>query len=275
MDSHFRARMKDLAIHWHVAVERMMETDTAVVAFGRRDDQPVVIKVARQQEDESRSVGVLRAFGGKGVVRILDGREGALLLERVTPGDSLIAMATSGHDDDATEVLAEVIDRMSPDDHSGVPTVAEWGRSLERYLTGDQQYVPRAVVEEAHQVYGRLCASQRRRRLLHGDLHHGNVLLGSERGWLAIDPKGVVGELEYEIGAALRNPIEHPEVFLQPQRIHARVQRFADRLRLDADRIRAWAFAQAVLSAVWLIEDGFAVDRDHPWLELALTIRQQ
>jgi streptomycin 6-kinase len=53
-----------------------------------------------------------------------------------------------------------------------------------------------------------LCSSQRYRRLLHGDLHHGNVLHDSERGWVAIDPKGVLGEPEYEIGVALRNPIE-------------------------------------------------------------------
>lgn len=273
MNSHPWARTKELAIRWHVAVAQMTETETAVMAFGQRHDQPVVIKVAKHEEDESQSAAVLRAFGGKGVVRILDDLEGALLLERITPGDSLIAMATSGHDDDATEVLAEVIDRMSPDEDFAAPTVAEWGRSLGRYLAGDQQDVPRALVEEARKAYEGLYASQRRGRLLHGDLHHGNVLRDSERGWLAIDPKGVVGELEYEIGAALRNPIEQPEVFLQPQRIHARIDRFADRLQLDADRIRAWAFAQAVLSAVWLIEDGFAVRHDHPWLELARSIR--
>jgi streptomycin 6-kinase len=265
--------MTDPAIHWRVAVEHMMETDTAVIAFGRRNDQPVVIKVAKQEEDESRSAAVLRAFGGKGVVRILDDFEGALLLERITPGDSLVAMATGGHDDGATEVLAEVIDRMSPDDVSAVPTVEEWGRNFERHLAGDQQYVPPVLVEEARTVFQGLCASQCRRRLLHGDLHHGNVLRDFERGWVAIDPKGVVGELEYEIGAALRNPIEQPEVFLQAQRIHARISYFADRLELDADRIRAWAFAQAVLSAVWLIEDGFAIAHDHPWLDLARRIR--
>ncbi len=264
--------MKDLAIHWHVVVEHMRETDTAVIAFGRRNDQTVVIKLPRQAEDESRSAAVLRAFGGKGVVRILDDFERALLLERIMPGDSLIAMTTSGHDDDATEVLAEVIDRMSPDE-SAAPTVEEWGSSFERYRPGDQQCVPPALVVEARKGYEGLCGSQRGRRLLHGDLHHGNVLRDSDRGWLAIDPKGVVGELEYEVGAALRNPIEQPEVFLRPQRIHARIAHFADRLQLDADRIRAWAFAQAVLSALWLIEDGFAIAQDHPWLEFARRIR--
>jgi streptomycin 6-kinase len=273
MDSDSRARMRDRAASWRVSLEHVLESDSAVIAFGSRDEQRLVVKIDRHERDQSRSAAVLRAFCGNGMVRILDDVEDALLLERVSPGDALVAMAASGHDKDATEVLADVIGRMSAHEYSGMPTVEEWGSSFERYLARDGRSLPQQLVEEAREVYETLCASQRERRLLHGDLHHGNVLLDSERGWLAIDPKGVVGELEYETGAALRNPIEHPEVFLDPQRIDARVDCFADRLQLDADRLRKWTFAQAVLSAIWLIEDGLAVNRDHPWLELARRIR--
>jgi streptomycin 6-kinase len=273
MDSSSRARVRDRAAAWRVAVEHVLETATAIIAFGSRDQDRVVIKLDRQERDESRSAAVLGAFGGNGTARILDHAADALLLERITPGESLVAMAAGGHDDDATDVLADVIGRMSGHEISGVPTVEKWGSSFERYRLGDDHSIPHPLVDDARKVYEELCASQQRRRLLHGDLHHGNVLLDSERGWLAIDPKGVVGELEYEIGAALRNPIEYPDVFLDTRRIHARIDCFADRLQLDADRIAGWAFAQAVLSTVWLIEDGFAVDRDHPWLELARRIQ--
>jgi streptomycin 6-kinase len=251
----------------------VLETATALIAFGSRDQERVVIKVDTQPREAPRSAAVLRAFAGSATARILDHAEDALLLERITPGDSLVAMAASGHDDDATEVLADVIGRMSAHEYSGVPTVEEWGSSFERYRDGDDYSIPHSLVDEAHNVYEGLCASQQRRRLLHGDLHHGNVLFDSERGWLAIDPKGVVGELEYEIGAALRNPLEYPDVFLDQQRIHARVNCFAGRLRLNADRVLGWAFAQAVLSAVWLIEDGLTVADEHPWLELARRIQ--
>jgi len=265
--------MTDRAAAWRVAVEHVLETATAIIAFGSRDQERVVIKVDRQQRAESRSAAVLRAFGGSGTARILEHAEDALLLERITPGDSLVRMAASGHDDDAAEALADVIARMFAREYSGVPTVEEWGSSFERYRASDDHSIPHPLVDEARKVYEGLCASQQRRRLLHGDLHHGNVLLDSERGWLAIDPKGVVGELEYEIGAALRNPIEHADVFLDARRIHARIDCFTDRLQLNPDRVAGWAFAQAVLAAVWLIEDGFAFDRDHPWLELARRIR--
>ena len=122
-------------------------------------------------------------------------------------------------------------------------------------------------------MYFHLCATQSRPRLLHGDLHHSNVLLDSGRGWLAIDPKGVVGELEYEVGAALRNPYERPDVFTKPAAIARRVERFERELHLNAGRMLAWAFAQAVLAAVWEVEDGCAVRPDNAWLALASNIR--
>jgi streptomycin 6-kinase len=118
-----------------------------------------------------------------------------------------------------------------------------------------------------------LCASQRLPRLLHGDLQHYNVLFDSHRGWLAIDPKGVIGELEYEVGAALRNPYENPQLFISRSTIERRLEQFTNQLNLNYERTLRWGFAQAVLSAIWLIEDGFAVNEMTPALRLAEVIR--
>ena len=261
--------MRDHATAWGVAIEGVTETEHSVLAFGYREDQRVTLKLFKQRDEEILAGRVLRAFAGNSTVRILDQVQGVLLLERLIPGESLVTMAASGHDENATEVLASVIGRLSPAACPGVPTIEQWGKSFERYQAGDDQPLPTRLVADAHQLYLDLCSSQRYRRLLHGDLHHGNVLHDSERGWVAIDPKGVLGEPEYEIGAALRNPIEHPEVFLEPRIIEGRLTCFADRLQLNADRVLGWAFAQAVLAAVWLREDGVAVSDDHPWLALA------
>src|SRR5204863_7654883 len=152
-------------------------------------------------------------------------------------------------------------------------TVQDWGKGFERYIaTGDDQ-IPLELVEAGHHVFSHLCASQRRPRLLHGDLQHYNVLSDSSRGWVAIDPKGSVGELEYEIGAVLRNPVERPEFFLASATIERRLKQFSNKLNLDFERMLAWSFAQAVLSAIWEIEDGFAVDETNCSLRLAKAIR--
>lgn len=99
------------------------------------------------------------------------------------------------------------------------------------------------------------------------------MLFDSRRGWLAIDPKGVVGELEYEVGATLRNPYERPELFTERSTVERRVDCFARKLGLDAGRIVAWGFAQAVLSAIWAAEDGLVLAPDNRWIALANAIR--
>lgn len=252
----------------------MTETESSVFVFGRRKDQPVVLKVVKRTEDEWLSGAVLHAFEGRGVVRVFDYVEGALLLERLSPGSSLVSMATHGRDDQATGIVADVIGRMSPQDAiAGVPTVEDWGLGFGHCQARDDNLIPRGLVEDARLVYSKLCVSQSRRRLLHGDLHHDNVLLDSERGWLAVDPKGVVGELEYEVGAALRNPHKQPELFASQARITRRVDRFERELHLDAGRVLAWAFSQAVLAAIWAIEDGFVIEPVNKWIALANTIR--
>ena len=149
----------------------------------------------------------------------------------------------------------------------------DWAKGFERHLTSGNEQIPRLLVSAGQQTYLDLCASQGQPRLLHGDLQHYNVLFDSDRGWLAVDPKGVIGELEYEIGAALRNPYEHPELFISRTTIERRLEQFTDKLNLDYERTLRWAFAQAVLSAIWLIEDGFSVNEATPTLRLAEVTR--
>ena len=251
----------------------MAETGSSVLVFGRRTGEPVVLKVVKHPGDEWLSGAVLSAFRGKGVVRVFDYADGALLLERLSPGESLAGLALSGDDTGATEILADVIGRMSPAETvDGFPSVEDWGRGFERYKASAATGIPGQLLDEARDVYFELCRSQSHVRLLHGDLHQGNVLLDSERGWLAIDPKGVIGEPEYEVGAALRNPLERPDLFLQRLAIRRRVDLFSARLDLDPGRMLAWSFAQAVLSAIWALEDGLALD-SHPWLAFAAVVR--
>lgn len=263
-------RMDERAHHWCVAIEHKFETESSLIAFGTRGGQPVVLKVLKQPGDEWRSGEILKAFDGNGVVRAYEYVEGAVLLERLSPGNSLVSMAMDGRDAEATDILADVIQQISGrEPPKGCATVQHWARGFERYsATGDNK-IPKHLVEEGHRLYSELCASQQQPRLLHGDLHHYNVLFDSDRGWLAIDPKGVIGEIEYEIGAVLRNPIEKPDLFASSATVEKRLTHFAKRLNVNFERALAWGFAQAVLSAIWEIEDGFSVDAESPSIMLA------
>lgn len=274
-----KKRVEERVRDWRVIVQDTLETQSSFIAFGRRGNQPVVLKVIRQPGDEWRCGEVLAAFDGRGTARVYEQMEGAVLLERLNPGTPLASLALDGRDEEATEILAEVIDRMShPHELLGEPLKAfvnaqDWGRGFQRYLASGDDQIPVGLVEQGQRFYLDLCASQRDVRLLHGDLQHYNVLLDSDRGWLAIDPKGVIGEIEYEIGASLRNPYEKPELFASSETVERRLRQFEARLKLDSGRALAWGFAQAVLSAIWSVEDGFAVDAGSPSLRLANAIR--
>jgi streptomycin 6-kinase len=267
-------RVEDRIRVWRIVLDRFLETESSILAFGQRDGQPVVLKVIRNHGGEWRCGEVLKAFGGNGMVRVLDHLDGAVLLERLRPGSSLTSMVMNGNDDRATGILAEVLGSMSPSKpvHT-VPLVEDWAEDFVRLTGAAKGRIPHPLCESARRVYLQLCASQSNPRLLHGDLHHYNVLLDSERGWLAIDPKGVIGEVEYEVGAVLRNPYERPEVFAAQATIEKRVDRFERELHLDAGRMLAWAFGQAVLAAIWAVEDGCAVEVSDGWIALAHAIR--
>jgi streptomycin 6-kinase len=227
----------------------------------RADGAEVVLKLGIPHPELLTEIDALRHYGGRGSVRLLDfdREEGILLLERLRPGRMLLELAERD-DEAATAIAAGVMERLwrpAPEEHA-FPTVERWARGLERlraHFDGGTGPFPAALVERAEALFAELLASQGEQVLLHGDLHHYNILSAERQPWLAIDPKGVVGERAYETGALLRNPfslIERPDLQAITLR---RVTQLAERLELDRARIAGWGFAQSVLSAWWLFED--------------------
>jgi streptomycin 6-kinase len=255
--AHPLERLRRHAVEWDVAIESTEETQSSIIAYGTRGATHVVLKLVKDEGDEWNSGEVVQAFDGRGVARVHEHTGGALLLERLQPGQSLVALCERGDDEAATDVLASVIERMAP---RATPAkcvmLDDFAASFDRYLTANDARVPRAVVVHAQETFAELCRSQNGKRLLHGDLQHSNVLFDNDRGWVAIDPKGVVGELEYELAAFLRNPTEQPQLSTDPRVFDRRVRQLTTALELDLTRVRRWAFAQSVLSAIWDWEDG-------------------
>ena len=273
MSKELNERILFSARAWRVAIERTVLTETSVIVYGRRAAQPVVLKVVKQEGDEWRCGEIAAKFGGRGVVQVHDYAEGAALFERLDPGEPLAALTLNGRDDEATDILAMMLGRMAPlDPPEWCPTVERWGEGFTRYVASGDERVPRELLEPAQRIYTELCATQRNPALLHGDLHHYNVFSDRARGWCAIDPKGVVGELEYEVGAALRNPFDRPDLFVPLEIVERRLEQFGLVLGIDVARARGWCFAQAVLAAIWSTEDGHAVDSSDSPLQLARAL---
>lgn len=261
-------RIADIAEQWELAVHPPFSplSYNYVAPVERANGTRAVLKVSLWDEFAAE-VAALRLMDGQAIARLLDydRARGAALLERVEPGTMLTDLFPH-RDDEATVIAASVMRRLwrpvTVEEARPFPTVADWMRGFERmraHFGGGTGPFPAALVEEAETLFRDLLASQSETVLLHGDLHHYNILRCSdpERGeWLAIDPKGLVGEPAYEVGALLRNPgldFAAPDAGRLTAR---RVDILSKELGMDRERIRGWGLAQAVLSAWWTIEDG-------------------
>ncbi|WP_344130506.1 aminoglycoside phosphotransferase family protein, partial [Luedemannella flava] len=153
--------------------------------------------------------------------------------------------------------VARRLHRPPPAGH-GLPHLADKGRAFVDYLRGfpGDGPLPRDLVERAAATFADLLATAPPDMLLHGDLHHDNVLRADREPWLAIDPHGLVGDPGYEAGALLYNPDPDDTDDGLLSLVLPRVEVVAHGLELSADRVAAWGFVKAVLSQVWTVEDG-------------------
>jgi streptomycin 6-kinase len=224
------------------------------------DGTEIVLKAGVPSRDLRTEIEALRFYNGRGCVHLLDADPdaGIQLLERLYPGQML---TTITDDDEATRIAAQVMQSLwqpLPAEHN-FPSVADWANGmaeLRQEFSGGTGPFDKKLVETAESYFTDLLASSGEPVLLHGDLHHYNILSTGD-GWLVIDPKGVAGEPAYEVGALMYNPLA--TIFDEPDldRITARrLDILAEMLNMNRERLRQWSLAQAVLSAWWSYEAG-------------------
>lgn len=266
--------LETCARRWSLSLFPPFDLSYNYVAPARREDgSDVVLKIGVPNPELDSEIEALRIYDGRGVARLLDSDKelGALLLERLRPGAMLV---TVKDDEAATEIAAGVMKQLwqpLPAEHN-FPTVEKWARGMQRLrqeFNGGSGPFPEKIVATAEGLFAELLPSSAPPVLLHGDLHHYNILAAEREPWLALDPKGVAGEPAYEVGALLRNPT--PQIAQEPELsrlLLRRIDQLAQILELDRRRLIGWAVAQAVLSAWWSYEESGS-----GW-EVAMTIAQ-
>ncbi len=275
--SNLPALLAEISKEWNLTLEApTWSLSFNYVAPAILDDgTPAVLKLGVPNSERTAEIETLKLWDGRGCARLLksDIPRGAMLIEKISPGTMLSELQG---DDQATKVAAEVFQavRFSPNPDNGgpdrdkasfgspllglgeLPTVAGWASELANLrpaFGGGCGPFPRELVEIAEGLYAELLVSQGPPVLLHGDLHHFNILFaGEQRGWLAIDPHGVLGEAEYECGALLRNHDLDQRSREEIKKLTARrIAILAERLGFEKERVIGWGLAQAILSAWW------------------------
>lgn len=256
------------------APELIAETFSSRIWKVARDDGSVAIvkdlKPFDDVADELRGEHFLAWRRGEGAVRLY-GRDGhRMLLEYA--GDRLLSQHLAEHGDDAaTAIAAEVMTRLfSASGHAPPPDLQplrERFASLFRTAKTDRDTSVDSLYVEAAAIAERLLADPHDARPLHGDLHHDNILFGP-RGWLAIDPKGVIGDPGFDAANMFYNPLGRDDLCLDPRRITHMAEVFGKTLGQSPKAILDHAIAYGCLSAAWHREDMNAVDENR---ELAVA----
>jgi streptomycin 6-kinase len=247
---------------WNIRIGAPFALSYNYVAPARlHDGSPAVLKIGFPTDKEFQTeIDALRIYDGEGIVKLLNADEAraVLLIERLEPG---IPLRELQDDEQATKIMASVMKKLWKPLLQGhtFPHVSDWAKGIGRYREkfGRSSGPLRAyLVDKADDLFQELIGSTSEAVLVHGDLHHGNVLSAQRNAWLAIDPKGVAAEPAYETAAMLRNP--EPELLKKSDLKHTlrkRIVILSEALSLDAKRIQKWGIAQTVLSVIWSIED--------------------
>jgi streptomycin 6-kinase len=233
------------------------------------------VKLFNDMQDELRGVHLLAWRRGNGLVRLL-GQDGNRMLLEFAGERHLSENLDEATDAMATEIAAEIMCSLHAPGESPLPSalqpLGERFFSLFSIAGKDRAEGASTPYVEAASLAQCLLDNPRDVRPLHGDLHHDNILFGS-RGWLAIDPKGVLGDPGFDAANLFYNPLNRDDLCLSPERIAHMAGIFSRTMEQDPRRLLDYAFAYGCLSAAWHREDGNARDENRE-LAVATAVRQ-
>jgi streptomycin 6-kinase len=227
-------------------------------------------------EEERRGAALMNWYGGEGAATIFDIHGDTIFMEWLD-GGTLGEAVRAGHDDDSTIALAPLVAGLLRPRADVPADLLELRPRFQTLFDTDVRQWPHT----ARDLYARACGIALKLFdkpvadiPLHGDLHHDNIL-SSDRGWLAIDPKGLLGDATYEVANVFRNPYGANKIVTDPRRIQGLADAFAARLGFNRKRVLGWAAAHSALSACWDLAAGNPITVDLAVLPLLLSAYDQ
>ncbi len=229
-----------------------------------RRGSDAVLKLQYPDTESGHEAEALAAWGGTGVVRLLDqAPELRALLARCVPGTPL----SDARPEEALDVLIALLPRLAIPAPPEITPLEDEARRWAANLAANWEKAGRpfdvALLDTALELLNTLPSSQGAQVLVHQDLHAGNVLSAQREPWLVIDPKPLAGELAFAVAPIVRGG----ELGLSHDAVVHRLDRLAEGLRLDRERARGWAIVQTL---EWAFE-GRAVLHDHIRTAMSLS----
>jgi streptomycin 6-kinase len=249
-------KVREFLEEWHLVHDGpLLTTHSSWVLPVRHEDSPAVLKVARIPDEQS-GYRLMAWWDGQGAAKVFASSAGALLMERAAGTKDLAKMAWSGQDEEACRILCNTAARLHALRLGLLPEL----HPLEVWFQPLFQLAPaHTALAPAADIARQLLAAPNAVGPLHGDLHHENVLDFGDRGWLAIDPHGLLGERTFDYANIFANPdLSDPSRPLAtlPGRLEARLDVVISATGIEPQRLLRWIVAWTGLSAAWFIDDG-------------------
>jgi len=227
----------ELAKEWNLSnLKPIGNLSFNYVLSGYQNNKPIILKLSFGTEELARETKALEIFKNFGTASILASRDKALLLERAVPGLSLKEYSSHNKIDIACSVMSQLHKAPLPQIHN-FPNIKDQLKALDK-----EWDLPKIYLQKARMLRDILLQSTESQILLHGDLHHENILQNGKQ-WIVIDPKGVIGYPINEVWAFIMD-IEKDTEFA------------ANYFGFKLQEVRSWYFVQLMLAICWNLEDG-------------------
>lgn len=245
-----------LAEEWDFSLTRVMpELSYSFVGLVNYQNQSAILKIAPVGEQSLARESLCLSCFQKDSPSIfhLDENTNAILMEYIYPGEPLKNLVKADHDDQATKIICQIIRELRfqtiPQPHP-FKHLSEFAKDL-TILTG---HLDKKLLNKAITLFHELTIDHSKDILLHGDLHHDNIL-SSDNSWKIIDPHGYIGDPVAEVGTMIRNPYDcFPNNKPLEKVLERRLSILRNELPYDFERIKAWCYCISVLSAAWTYE---------------------
>lgn len=255
----------DLSRRWSISSAFLLaDTPSSIVyRVTLAGGEKAVLKLLKPRGiGELPGMAFLRWRDGNGAIRLIDSHGMSCLLEDA--GDLTLRQYRLEHGETASNrIIADVLGRL----HAPSPAAPQDLTPLERHFAAlfdrsldGYDAMLREPLGFARQLALQLLSIQDNIKPLHGDLHHDNIVSGGTRGWLAIDPQGLMGDPAYDVANIFGNPLNALPDIIKPARIKALMALFSQILECGQEKILRYAIAHAGLSICWSLEDGTTFD---------------
>lgn len=235
------------------------------------NNTPAILKIPMEAEERKGSLLML-LWNGEGAAKVIEYDDNALLLERIS-GDhiSLLEMVKQGKDSEASRIICSVAKKLHRNKKQSpfeLTTLEIWFRDL---WPAAIKYG--GIIQQCAVIAREVLDNQNDIAILHGDLHHENVLYSNTQGWVVIDPKCLIGERAFDYANIFCNP--NKEIALAPGRFMEQLQIVSKEADLETMYLLKWIIAWCGLSAAWILNEpheGETAEIDLGVAEIALKI---